>query len=88
MGQVTQISLAACTQYSTSWVPKPPATYAEALARQQRLLHGGRRRSYFHLHRFVKRAMYAIISAAQEAGCVGWGLMTVGMPQELGFSGG
>eukprot|EP00200_Dunaliella_tertiolecta_P007124 CAMPEP_0202370966 /NCGR_PEP_ID=MMETSP1127-20130417/2457_1 /ASSEMBLY_ACC=CAM_ASM_000462 /TAXON_ID=3047 /ORGANISM="Dunaliella tertiolecta, Strain CCMP1320" /LENGTH=1256 /DNA_ID=CAMNT_0048967055 /DNA_START=16 /DNA_END=3783 /DNA_ORIENTATION=- len=55
------------SKYSTSWVPQPPHTYAEALRRQQRLLHGSHRRSYNHLHRFLKKVVFAIIAAAQEA---------------------
>lgn len=53
-------------QFSEDWQPEPPASYAEALHRQQRLIHGPERRAYLHTHIFVKEAVFAIIAAAQD----------------------
>jgi hypothetical protein len=33
------------------WLPEPPASYLEALRRQQRLLHGNERRRCLHQHK-------------------------------------
>lgn len=42
--------------YSIDYVPVPPRSYADALQRQQRLVHGPERRARRHLHR-VSRQM-------------------------------
>eukprot|EP00798_Chlamydomonas_sp_ICE-L_P032238 gene32238-16803_t len=47
-----------------AWIPDPPTSYHEALHRQQRVLHGQRRRTYLHLHIFLKDCCFAIINAA------------------------
>lgn len=38
-------------QYARDFVPRPPTTYTEALARQARLLHGPERRAFLKLHK-------------------------------------
>eukprot|EP00195_Chlamydomonas_chlamydogama_P007117 CAMPEP_0202895358 /NCGR_PEP_ID=MMETSP1392-20130828/4583_1 /ASSEMBLY_ACC=CAM_ASM_000868 /TAXON_ID=225041 /ORGANISM="Chlamydomonas chlamydogama, Strain SAG 11-48b" /LENGTH=882 /DNA_ID=CAMNT_0049580345 /DNA_START=176 /DNA_END=2821 /DNA_ORIENTATION=- len=52
------------SSFTPDWQPEPPHSYAEALHRQQRLLHGPDRRTFLHLHRFLKEAVFSIIGAA------------------------
>lgn len=62
--------------YAHDWQPVAPRSYSEALKRQQRLVHGPERRTYLHLHRFVKECVFAVIAAA--------GAHTEGRPGSLG----
>ncbi|KAG1660567.1 hypothetical protein FOA52_005103 [Chlamydomonas sp. UWO 241] len=45
--------------------PSLPFSYAEALRRQRRVMHGPGRRTYLHVHRFIKHAVFAVIYAAR-----------------------
>ncbi|GAX73342.1 hypothetical protein CEUSTIGMA_g795.t1 [Chlamydomonas eustigma] len=58
-------------KYNPYWVPEPPESYAEALRRQQRLLHGPERRSHVNIHKLVMEAVLTVISAARSFASAG-----------------
>ena len=50
------------------FIPEPPASYLEALKRQQRLLHGQSRRQSQRLHQVSRRAVLGIVGRRLVAG--------------------
>ena len=49
-------------QFTHQWIPEPPKSYAEAVRRQRRLMHGHQRRAYLNLSVFLKEACFAVIT--------------------------